>query len=201
MVGVVSRLGGVPTRSALVASGLLLGLGPLLVASDAGASTPPASAYVLSPKVARTLGFPVTLRAAKKTAATGVKGCTTVVDAVYLDKTKQTGLVSEVVNCRSSSAATGAVATVRRRFAVDTSIPVPKSLGSGAFGSSAEAPQYLLIWRTGSHIGFTAIDTDVPASTSTTSTTGVLPAITAAQKAVLGKAAVSQRAQDARLAG
>jgi hypothetical protein len=29
----------------------------------------------------------------------------------------------------------------------------------------------------------------------------VLPAITAAQKAVLGKAAVSQRAQDARLAG
>ena len=180
---------------------LLEGPGALAVGPDAGATTPPAGAYVLGPKVARTLGFPVTLRPAKTTAATGVKGCTTAIDAVYLDREKQTGLVSEVVNCRSSTAAAGAVATVRKRFPTDPSIPVPKSLGTGAFGTSSDAPQYLLIWRTGPHVGFTAFDTDIPASTSTTSTTGVLPAITTAQKMVLGKAALAQRALDLHLAG
>jgi hypothetical protein len=173
----------------------------LAVTPQAGAS-PPASAYVIGPKAARALGFPITLRAAKQSKATGVKGCTTAVDAVYLDATKQTGLVSEVVNCTSSTAASGAMATVHKRLTSNRSIPVPRALGTGAFATSVEAPQYLLVWRTGSHLGFTAFDTDVPATTSTsTSSTAVLPPITTTQEALLGRAALAQLAIDRHVGG
>jgi hypothetical protein len=180
---------------------LLVGLGALsALAPPAGAATPPAGAYVIGPRAAHGLGFPTTLRAARETTAKGVKGCSTAVDAVYLDGSRQTGLISEVVNCTSPNAASGALATVRRRLTADATIPVPKELGAGAFATAADAPQYLLIWRTGSHLGFTAFDTDVPATTSTPSTT-VLPPITTAQTSLLGRAALTQRAIDLRLDG
>lgn len=188
-------------RVSLVASILVAGTASLLAVTPQAGASPPPSAYVIGPKAAHALGFPTTLRAAKQSKATGVKGCTTAVDAVYLDTTKQTGLVSEVVNCTSSTAASAAMATVHKRLTSDRSIPVPKALGSGAFATSVEAPQYLLVWRTGSHLGFTAFDTDVPATTSSTSTTAVLPAITATQKVLLGKAAVAQLAIDRHLGG
>jgi hypothetical protein len=188
-------------RIPLAASILVAVTASLLAVTPPAGASPPASAYVIGPKAAHALGFPTTLRAAKQSKATGVKGCTTAVDAVYLDTTKQTGLVSEVVNCSSSTAASGAMATVHKRLTSDRSIPVPRALGSGAFGTSVEAPQYLLVWRTGSHLGFTAFDTDVPATTSSTSTTAVLPAITATQKALLGRAALAQLAIDRHLGG
>ena len=188
-------------RVPLVASILVAGTATLLAATPQAGASPPARAYVIGPKGAHALGFPTTLRAAKESKATGVKGCSSAVDAVYLDATKQTGLVSEVVNCTSSTAASGAMATVRKRLTADRSIPVPGALGSSAFATSVEAPQYLLVWRTGSHLGFTAFDTDVPATTSSTSTTAVLPPITATQKALLGRAALAQLAIDHHLGG
>ncbi len=187
-------------RVPLVASILVAGAATLLAATPPAGAAPPASAYVIGPKAAHALGFPTTLRAAKESKATGVKGCSSAVDAVYLDATRQTGLVSEVVNCSTSTAATGAMATVRKRLTSDRAITVPRSLGTGAFATSVEAPQYLLVWRTGSHLGFTAFDTDVPATTSTSST-AVLPPITATQKALLDRAAVTQLAIDRHLGG
>jgi hypothetical protein len=189
-------------RVPLVASILVVCTASLVAVTPQAGASPPASAYVIGPKAARALGFPTTLRAAKQSKATGVKGCTTAVDAVYLDATKQTGLVSEVVNCTSSTAASGAMATVRKRLTSDRSIPVPNALGTGAFATSVEAPQYLLVWRTGSHLGFTAFDTDVPATTSTsTSSTAVLPPITTTQEALLGRAALAQLAIDRHVGG
>jgi hypothetical protein len=68
---------------------------------------------------------------------------------------------------------------------------VPKALGASAFATSSNAPEYLMIWQAGSKVAITAIDVDVKAST-TTSSTVASPRLTQSQLTTLGVAAVQQ---------
>jgi hypothetical protein len=157
----------------------------------AGASTPPAASVVLSAKTASSLGYPKTFEAAKRASVSGVKGCASAVHVVYEDAAKKTALIVEVLSCSSPTTASNAFATVHKQLKPDSSIPVPKALGKTAFATSTDAPQYLLVWKAGNRVAFTALDTDVAASTATETTTP-LPTFTKAQKATLGKAALKQ---------
>jgi hypothetical protein len=148
---------------------------------------------VLGPVFATSIGFPKTLQAAKKTAVTAEKGCHDSVEAVYEDAVGQTGLISSVLDCTSVGSASSALAVARKQIPVDASLTVPKALGTSAFASSSSAPEYLMVWQAGPRVAITALDVDVKASSST-STTTVSHALTQAQEAKLGNAAVQQNA-------
>jgi hypothetical protein len=155
--------------------------------TTAAAST----SLVLAPDDAKTLGFATTVQGAKKTAVTDEKGCTDSVEAVYENKAEKTGLISDVLVCTSNAAASAAVATARKQVTVDSALHPPGALGSEAFATGSNAPEYLMVWRAGTKVAITAIDLDVTA-TATSTTTASPPPLTASQEATLKQAALHQ---------
>ncbi len=73
---------------------------------------------------------------------------------------------------------------------MDTTHQPPKQLGSSAFITSSDAPEYLVAWQAGTRVGVTAIDVDVPASSTETSTAP--EALSTAAATTLSTAAVHQ---------
>jgi hypothetical protein len=176
---------------------LVVGFGGLaivvLMAAFPGTSgaAPSASSTVLSPSYAKSIGFTKTVQAAKTTKVTSQKGCTQSVEAVYEDGASKTGLVSETLQCASKGAAIKALATARKQVKVDSSVKPPKKLGPTAFVTATDAPEYLIAWISGSKVAITALDVNVAASTSTSSTVVSSP-LTAAQAKTLTTAALKQ---------
>jgi hypothetical protein len=158
--------------------------------TTAGTAAHPGS-LVLAPVDAKNLGFATTVQKAKKTAVKDQKGCTDSVEAVYEDSAHQTGLVSDVLICQSTAAASTALATARKEVTVDSSLQAPKGLGSEAFATASNAPEYLMVWRAGTKVAITAIDLDVTAS-STSTTVASPPPLTDSQAATLKQAALHQ---------
>jgi hypothetical protein len=169
----------------------------VLIVTSGGSSTSPtttslaASASVLNPSYARSVGFPKTVQAAKKSSVTDQKGCSSSVEAVYEDSGAKTGLISDVLNCKSAASAASALATARKHVAIDSSVTVPKELGASAFATASNAPEYLVVWQAGNRVAITAIDVNVAASSSTSSTVASAP-LTQTQADTLGHAAVQQ---------
>lgn len=156
-----------------------------------------ATRYVLTSAYAKQVGFPTTAVAAKSSTTTGEKGCPVSAESAYANRATNSGLVSESLICNSVAAATTAFDQAKAHATVDGSITLPKALGSTAFATAAQAPQYTVVWQHGTRVGVTGVDTDVTASaqassSSTTSTTAPLPPITAAQTKVLIAAALVQ---------
>lgn len=158
--------------------------------SGSSADTPLSpAASVLGAAYAKSLGFSETVQPAKSTAETSQKGCTKTVEAVYENAANKTGLVSDVLECGSAGSAKAALGGVRKAVTVDPSVTPPKALGSSAFATATNAPEYLMVWQSGTRVAITAIDVDVTATSSTPSTTVPL---TAAQIRTLGQAALHQ---------
>jgi hypothetical protein len=151
------------------------------------AATTPAS-LVIGPTEAKTLGFAVTVQKAKETAVTDQAGCTGSVEALYSDPAKKTGLASDVLICKSTAAASAAIAKARKRVTPDSGLPVPPGLGAEAFTTASNAPEYLVAWRAGTRVAITAIDLDITATSTSTST----PPFTSAEAATLREAALRQ---------
>jgi len=168
-------------------------------AKPATSSTAPSSSHtaspitmVLGPAYAKSVGFPKTAVAAKASSNTKEANCPQSAQAAYEDAAGKTGLVSETLVCNTVAAATAALDGVKKQVKADPSIHAPASLGSSAFVSATQAPQYTVIWQNHNRVGVTAIDVSVGGS-STTPTTKA-PAITAAQTSTLTSAAVAQNA-------
>lgn len=183
----VMAVGGLALVVVLVVGGFLLTSGG---SGSTGRATSP-SALVLGKGYAASAGFTKTYQAAKKGKVSSQKGCRNSVEAVYEDATGQTALISDVVNCSSVSAASSALATARKEAAVDTSITLPKVLGESAFATASQAPEYVVAWRSGSKVAFTALDVNIAASSSTSTTTDSSP-LTKSQEGVLINAAITQ---------
>jgi hypothetical protein len=155
------------------------------------ATSAPSPSLVLGPGQAKSLGFATTVQAAKKGTVKDQKGCTDSEEAVYEDGPNKTGLVSDVLICKSTSAASSALATARKEVTVDSAIHPPGELGAEAFATASNAPEYLMVWRAGNKVAITAIDLDVTASSSST-TVANPPPLTAAQQTTLQQAALHQ---------
>ena len=140
-----------------------------------------------TPTYAKGAGFPNTLSAAKQTAVTSQKGCPSSVGAVYADAAKQTGLISSILNCDSATSAATASSVIHQHYGVDPAIGVPQDLGPSAFATASIAPQYLMVWRAGNKVAITAVDVNLAAST-TTSSTVPSPPLTQAQQETLVRA-------------
>ncbi len=167
----------------------------VLMAASPGlaGAAPSASSTVLSPGYAKSIGFSKTVQAAKGAKVTSQKGCTESYEAVYEDAGSKTGLVSEALQCNSKSAATRALASARKHVKVDSALKAPKKLGSTAFVTATDAPEYLIAWIAGSKVAITAIDVNIAASTSSSTSTTVPPTpLTTAQMNTLSAAALKQ---------
>jgi hypothetical protein len=112
---------------------------------------------------------------------------------VYEDSVKQTALIASILNCDSAASASTALSAVKKQYTTDTAIAVPKGLGISAFATASIAPQYLMVWQKGSKVAITAVDVNLAAS-STTSSTVASPPITTAQEMTLYRAAEAQNA-------
>lgn len=154
-------------------------------------SNPSVTASVLDASYARSVGFPETYQSAKKSTKTGQKGCPDSVESIYENLTNKTALISEVLNCNTSSDATASLVSGRKQVKVDLSLTVPNELGSSAFATAAEKPEYLLVWTIGSKVAIVGLDVNI-ASSSSTSTTTLSQPITNAQRETLIKAALKQ---------
>ncbi len=170
----------------------------MLVTSCSSSSAVPSStstptAVVLSPTYAKGAGFPKTLSAARKSAVTSEKGCSSTIGAAYADSVKKTALISSVLICDSPTSASAALADIKNHYGVDSAIAVPVGLGTSAFATASDVPQYLMAWQTGSKVAITAIDVNLAASSTTSSTVASAP-LTTTQAKTLGQAAEAQNA-------
>jgi hypothetical protein len=161
--------------------------------SSSGVPTPTPTGTILTPTYARSAGFPQTVNAAKKSTVTSQKGCSSSVGAVYEDSVKQTALISDVLNCDSAASASAAFSAIRKHYGADAAIAVPTGLGRSAFATASIAPEYLMVWRRDNKVAITAVDVNITAS-GTTSSTVASPPITAAQEMTLYRAAEAQNA-------
>jgi hypothetical protein len=152
--------------------------------SPAGSRT----ASLLSADYARSVGYPKTYRKATTTKVTDAKGCSDTDEVVYEDATGDTALLSDTLNCESSSAAASALASVRKQVQTDDSFDLPAELGPSAFATASNDPEYLVAWHTGSHVAIVALDVNVKA----TSSKSAPRPLTSSQRQTLIKAAVKQ---------
>jgi len=146
------------------------------------------SASVLSPTYARSVGFSRTTSPAKKVPVSNEKGCPTSVEAVYEDSAGKTGLISDLLNCKSAAAASAVLTAFRKQVRTDSAIGIPSQLGPSAFATASNAPEYLLAWRVGSGVALLAVDTNIAATSSSATATP----ISKPQARVLVQAAVRQ---------
>ncbi len=181
------------------AAAVVAGISILATACTSSASTststtaPSTASGVLTATYAKDAGFPKTLTAAKRSAVTSQKGCSSSVGAVYEDAAKQTALITSVLSCDSAAAASTAFTTIKTHYGADATLAVPPSLGTNAFATARIAPQYLLVWQNGSKVAITAVDVNLAASKTTTSTVAS-PPLTKAQESTLDQAAEAQNA-------
>jgi len=169
---------------------ILLGFIYLVVGGSSNTSLTPA-ASVLNAGYATGIGFPKTLQAAKRSQVTTQKGCTYSVEAVYEDAGAKTGLLVEVLSCKSDASAAVALAAARKQVTLDRTVQVPKELGKTAFATASLAPEYIIVWQAGTKMVFTAIDVNIGASTGT-ATGKTSNSLTTSQRRILAQAAVKQ---------
>ena len=169
----------------------LTGLGAL----PAGASTTSAKSLskdLMTSAFAKKAGFTKVAEKVSTSAKTGVPSCPDGAQEAFETASSQSGLIAEVLVCKTKKAATALLTSVKAEGG--TSSSPPKQLGSSAVELSSSGPVYTIYWQQGDVFAFVGLETQIPASSSssTTTTTAPAPPITAAEQKVLSGAAVNQ---------
>jgi hypothetical protein len=173
-----------------------------VVLSVAAAETPAWASTVTSPKSlvkdlltasdAKKAGFTKVAEKVSTTSKTGEKSCPNGAQEAFESASGQMGVSSEALACTTSKAAAALLKGIRSETSGSSATP-PKRLGSSAFERSGGGSTYVIYWQRGKNLAFVALNTDVPASSSTsTSTTLATPPITPAQQKVLSSLALEQ---------
>ena len=165
-------------------------------AAGAGTSSAKALAKDLLPSsYARGIGFTKVAEKATTSSKTGVTSCPRGAEAAFEDGSNQTGMISEVLQCRTKAAATKILSSVVANTSASSS--PPRRLGSSAIERSGSGPIYTIYWRRGTDVEIVALETRLSSSSSsssTTTTTVPAPPITADQQKILADAAMKQDA-------
>jgi hypothetical protein len=173
----------------VVVVGVVVGI---VVAS--GQSTPTASqspkTTILSASYAKSVGFPKTFRKATKTKVTDTKGCSDSDEVVYEDNAGDTAMISDTLECSSATSAASALASARKQVQTDPHFTLPTQLGSSAFATASNDPEYLVAWQAGTRVAIVALDVNVKATSSKTAP----KALSTSQQHTLVDAAVQQNA-------
>jgi hypothetical protein len=157
----------------------------------AGAAIPSAKSLakdLLTASYAKKAGFTEVAEKPSSSSKTGVKSCPNGAQEAFENGTNQSGVVAEILGCKTSKAATALLTSVAKQGTA--SMSPPKQLGPSAVERSTTGPVYTIYWTHGNVLEFVGLETDIP--TSTTTTTAPAPPITAAEQSVLAAAAVNQ---------
>jgi hypothetical protein len=170
---------------------VLTGLGEV----TAGASSPSMKSLakdLMSASYASTAGFTAVAEKVSTTAKTGVKSCPDGAQEAFEDTANQTGVLAEILVCKSKKAAAALLTSVKAEGTASSS--PPKQLGPSAVEIATSGPVYTIYWQQGDVFAFVGLETQIPASSSssTTTTTAPAPPITASEQKVLSGAAVNQ---------
>jgi cyclophilin family peptidyl-prolyl cis-trans isomerase len=178
---------------------LLLGsaIGPqLAVAGAATAAGPPVSVLVPA-ATARAAGFTKVVNAATASTDTQVSGCADGAEEEYANASGKLGLISEVLYCTAPSGATGLLRSISSSGKAKAGLNPPKALGATALERVASDSTYLVVWRRGSALELVGLNTNLPASASSTTSTTPVPivALSPHEQQVLTSAATQQNAR------
>ena len=145
---------------------------------------------VLSASYAKSVGFPKTYRPATKTKVSDTKGCSDSDEVVYEDVAGDTAMISDTLTCSSATSAASALASARKQIKTDPHFTLPTELGSSAFATASNDPEYLVAWQAGSRVAIVALDVNVKATSSKTAP----KPLSTSQQHTLVNAAVQQNA-------
>jgi hypothetical protein len=165
---------------------------PVASASPTSVAAKPVTG-LLPASTAIALGFPKTAQKPIGSSNTGQAGCPKGAEAAYEDTGGKTGVISEVLACRSTKVASGVLAGLRNSNSKSTGQNPPNALGSTAFERATGQLTYAIVWQRGKLLSVVALNVNVPASSSTSTTTSGTPTpLTAGQQTTLSNAALAQ---------
>ena len=165
-------------------------------AAGAAASASKPSTSVLVPvSAAKAAGFANVVNAPTTSTNTQVTGCPDGAQEEFASASGTLGLVSEVLYCSSTSDATKILQSIATSGNAQAGLSPPKSLGSTAVERLGSDSTYLIAWRRGTAFELTGLSTDLPASSTTSTTTGTSVPLTAHDQQVLASAATQQSAR------
>jgi hypothetical protein len=162
------------------------------IAAGASSSAKAVAKDLLTTSYAKKAGFTEVAEKPSTSSKTGVTSCPDGAQEAFEDGSNKTGVVAEILVCKSKSAAAALLTGVASEGSKSAS--PPKQLGSSAIERSSNGPVYTIYWRHGDVFEFVGLETQIPASSSasTTTTTAPAPPITAAEQKALSDAAVNQ---------
>jgi cyclophilin family peptidyl-prolyl cis-trans isomerase len=192
-----------PSLNVIVAASILAVVGPLLVGPVAAAASSKSqlSTSVLVPvSAAANAGFTKVIHAPATSTNTGVTGCPDGTEEEFASPSGDLGLQSEVIYCESEAFAETILSGFVSNGNSQPDLSPPKNLGSTAVERLGSDSTYLIVWRRGTAIELTALSTDLPSSSTTSTTTGTPIPLTSHDKQVLANAATQQDARFAAVA-
>jgi hypothetical protein len=165
------------------------------VAAGASTSAKSLAKDLLTAAYAKKAGFTDVAEKASTSSKTGVTNCADGAQEAFENTSSRSGLVAEILVCKTKAAAAKLLAGVATQGAASGT--PPKQLGSSAKERASGGPVYTIYWQKGDVFEFVGLETDIPASStsSTTTTTVPAPPITAAEQKILGGSALSQLKQ------
>jgi cyclophilin family peptidyl-prolyl cis-trans isomerase len=164
------------------------------VATTSSASKPTTSALV-PVSAAKDAGFTNVVKTPSTSTNTGVTGCPYGAQEEFASASGELGLESEVLYCKSAADANTLLKRVESSGKAQAGLSPPKNLGSTAVERVGSNSTYLIAWRRGGAFELTALSTNLPSSSTTSTTTGTPVPLTAHDKQALANAAAEQNAR------
>ncbi len=164
-------------------------------AATTSSASQPSTSVLLPVSAAQAAGFTKVVNAPSTSTTTGVTGCPYGAQEEYASATGNLGLVSEVLYCKSAAAAETLLKGLQSSGKAQAGLSPPKNLGSTAVERLGSDSTYLIAWRHANAFELTGLSTDLPSSSTTSTTTGTPVPLTAHDKQVLANAATQQSAR------
>ena len=167
---------------------------PAAVATSSASK--PSTRVLVPVSVATAAGFTKVISAPSSTStSTGVTGCPDGAQEEFASASGNLGLLSEVLYCESAADANTLLKGLESNSKAQAGLSPPKSLGSTAVERLGSDSTYLIAWRRGTAFELTGLSTNVPSSSTTSTTIGTPVPLTAHEKQVLANAATQQSAR------
>jgi cyclophilin family peptidyl-prolyl cis-trans isomerase len=167
----------------------------LPAAAATSSASKPSTSVLLPVSVAKEAGFTKVVNAPSTSTNTGVTGCPYGAQEEYASASGNLGLVSEVLYCESAADADTLLKGLGSNGKAQAGLNPPKNLGSTAVERLGSDSTYLIAWRRGNGFELTGLSTDLPSSSTTSTTTGTPVPLSAHDKQVLANAATQQSAR------
>ena len=104
---------------------------------------------LLTAREAGRLGFPTAVGKPVSSKKTGVTGCSSGAQVEFEDAKRATGVVSEVLVCKSASVPASLIVKAKKANAASPNLKAPKSLGANALERAAGSSTYVITWQRG----------------------------------------------------